>query len=166
MHQQQHERVKALFEALAQDSKLCPWKDIGVNEGEVSKFCNICTVDAMELLNLSMQPAGPYGSACPLTSRLQFHTLSFLNPADLQTVRALGIASRESTRCMFSTPISHACSFCLHPARRRCRACWTAFYCCREHQAGHWMIHAVSCCVFQEQRKPIVFPSRRNHWFT
>ena len=120
----------------------------------------------MGLLNLSMPAAGPYGSACPLTSRLQFHTLSFLNPADLQTVRALGIASRESTRCMFSTPISHACSFCLHPARRRCRACWTAFYCCKAHQAGHWKVHRVSCCVFQEQRKPIVFPRRRNHWFT
>ena len=163
VEQQQHQIVKRLFEVLAQDIKLLLCRYNGLADGEISELRGICTADPMELLNFSMPATGPYGSAFPMPARLQFHTLSFLNPASLQTVRTLGIASRDSTQCMFSTPTSYACSFCLHPARRRCRGCWTAFYCCKAHQAGHWKVHRVSCCVFQEQRKPIVFPSRRKH---
>ena len=105
------------------------------------------------------QAQGPLGG--PLPPRLQFDILMFLKPADIQSVRRSGTDACAATHGIFSMQRAFACSFCMSPARLRCNACRSVFYCSRGHQCGHWLVHRVTCCVLRAKRKPIIFPGRR-----
>ena len=96
-----------------------------------------------------------------LPVRLQYDILAYLEPRDSKAYGTIAKEEHGALACIFSKPVKARCAFCRSPARKRCGKCFTAFYCSEHHQSGHWKVHRVSCCVYQEQRKPIVFPPKR-----
>ena len=99
--------------------------------------------------------------AFPIPWRLRVDALAYLGPIDLKAFGTTQKEGQEAVKCIFAKPIKEHCSFCMAPARLRCSMCFTAYYCGGHHQRGHWEVHRVSCCVYQELRRPIVFPQKR-----
>ena len=96
-----------------------------------------------------------------LPVRLRYDIRAYLEPLALKAHGTISKAEHGAIACIFSEPVKDRCAFCSSPARKRCGKCFTAFYCSEHHQSGHWKVHRVSCCVYQGQRKPIVFPPKR-----
>ena len=138
--------------------------EIAISWMSRSRAKGVCTIVAAsvyirEPMAAAAAGSGPLGG--PLPPRLQFDILSFLKPADIQSVRTSGTDSRAATQGIFSMQLAFSCSFCMSLARLRCNACRSVFYCSRGHQCGHWLVHRVTCCVLQDKRKPIIFPGHR-----
>ena len=96
-----------------------------------------------------------------LPVRLRYDIRAYLEPRELKAHGTISKEEHGAIACIFSEPVKDRCAFCSSPARKRCGKCFTAFYCSEHHQSGHWKVHRISCCVYQEQRKPIVFPPKR-----
>ncbi|KZV75639.1 hypothetical protein PENSPDRAFT_624002 [Peniophora sp. CONT] len=45
--------------------------------------------------------------------------------------------------------MGHPCVVCAHPAKRRCRGCQKAHYCCSQHQKSAWPKHKQLCELYQ-----------------